>query len=58
VLLVKPLLPSSFSARMGTIENNQADESATRIAVWKWTLGYVAEHPFGGGFDSFAATSC
>lgn len=54
VLLVQPLLPSSFSARMGTIQNNQADESAsTRIAVWKWTLGYVADHPFGGGFDSF-----
>jgi hypothetical protein len=27
--------------------------ASTRIAVWKWTLGYVAEHPFGGGFDSF-----
>ena len=51
---VQPLLPSSFSSRMGTIQNNEADQSAsTRIEVWKWTLGYAAEHPFGGGFDSF-----
>ena len=53
-LLVQPLLPSSFSNRMGTIENNQSDQSAsTRIAVWKWTIGYAADNPFGGGFDSF-----
>lgn len=53
-LLVQPLLPNSFSNRMGTIENNKSDQSAaTRLAVWKWTLGYVAEHPFGGGFDAF-----
>jgi probable O-glycosylation ligase (exosortase A-associated) len=49
-----PLLPSTFSKRMNTIENNKADESAsTRIAVWTWTLGYVGDHPFGGGFDAF-----
>ena len=53
-LLVQPLLPSSFSSRMGTIENNQSDQSAsTRIAVWKWTIGYAADNPFGGGFDSY-----
>jgi len=53
-LLVQPLLPSSFSNRFGTIENNQSDQSAsTRIAVWKWTLGYAADNPFGGGFDSY-----
>lgn len=53
-IAVQPLLPSSFSSRMGTIQNNQSDQSAsTRIEVWKWTLGYAAEHPFGGGFDSF-----
>lgn len=51
---VQPFLPSSFSNRMGTIQNNQSDQSAsTRIAVWKWTIGYAADHPFGGGFDSF-----
>jgi len=53
-LAVQPLLPSSFSNRMGTIENNKADQSAsTRLAVWKWTLSYAGDHPFGGGFDSY-----
>jgi len=52
--MIQPLLPSSFSNRMGTIQNNQSDQSAsTRIAVWKWTIGYATEHPFGGGFDSY-----
>lgn len=49
-----PFLPASFTARMNTIENHQADQSAsTRIAVWKWTLGYVQDHPLGGGFDAY-----
>ena len=53
-LVAVPLLPSAFTERMGTIQNHQADESAsTRIAVWKWTLDYVKDHPFGGGFDAF-----
>lgn len=43
-----------WGSRMSTIESYQQDSSALgRIAVWKWTLGYVAEHPFGGGFDAF-----
>lgn len=49
-----PFLPASFTARMNTIENHEADQSAsTRLAVWKWTLGYVKDHPFGGGFDAY-----
>ncbi len=32
----------------------RGDESAsTRLAVWKWTLGYVASNPFGGGFNAY-----
>lgn len=53
-VIAVPLLPSSFSKRMNTIENHKADESAsTRIAVWTWTLHYVADHPFGGGFEAY-----
>jgi len=53
-LIAVPFLPQSFTARMSTIENHQADESAsTRIAVWKWTWDYVQDHPFGGGFDAY-----
>ncbi|MEH3100915.1 putative O-glycosylation ligase, exosortase A system-associated [Sphingomonas adhaesiva] len=53
-----PLLPSSFSERMGTIKTYQADESAsTRIAVWQWTWDYAKTHPFGGGFDAYRQNS-
>ena len=53
-LVAIPFLPASYTARMSTIENHQADQSAsTRVAVWLWTLDYVQDHPFGGGFDSY-----
>lgn len=53
-LLALPLLPQSFTGRMETIQSYQADQSAsTRLAVWGWTIGYVADHPFGGGFDAY-----
>jgi probable O-glycosylation ligase (exosortase A-associated) len=47
-------LPSSFGKRMETIQGYQADSSAsTRLAVWKWTWGYVKDHPAGGGFNAY-----
>jgi O-antigen ligase len=53
-LIAIPFLPKSYTERMGTIENHQADQSAsTRVAVWKWTWAYVQDHPLGGGFDSY-----
>ena len=53
-----PFLPQSFTERMGTITNYQGDESAsTRVQVWKWTLDYVKENPFGGGFDAYLGNS-
>jgi probable O-glycosylation ligase (exosortase A-associated) len=53
-LATVPFLPSDFTERMGTIRSHQADQSAsTRVAVWKWTLEYVSENPFGGGFDAY-----
>lgn len=49
-----PFLPESYTKRMSTIENHQSDQSAsTRVAVWMWTLDYVQDHPFGGGFDAY-----
>ena len=52
--LAIPFLPDSYTKRMNTIENHQSDESAsTRVAVWKWTLNYAKDNPFGGGFDAF-----
>jgi probable O-glycosylation ligase (exosortase A-associated) len=53
-LATVPFLPDSFTKRMSTIESHGADESAsTRVAVWNWTLEYVADHPLGGGFDAY-----
>jgi probable O-glycosylation ligase (exosortase A-associated) len=53
-MMAVPFLPQSFTARMSTIQNYEADASAgTRLAVWGWTLDYVQEHPLGGGFDSY-----
>ncbi|OYY72441.1 putative O-glycosylation ligase, exosortase A system-associated [Sphingomonas sp. 28-63-12] len=49
-----PFLPESFLERMQTIQNHQADTSAsTRVAVWKWTIDYAKTHPFGGGFEAY-----
>ena len=53
-----PFLPDSFTKRMGTISEYQGDESAsTRVQVWMWTLDYVKERPFGGGFDAYLGNS-
>lgn len=49
------LSSTPWGARMSTIETYNQDSSALgRIAVWKWTLEYVGQHPFGGGFDAYA----
>lgn len=51
-----PFLPKSYSSRMDTIKGYKGDASAaTRLAVWKWTIGYAADHPFGGGFNVYLA---
>jgi O-antigen ligase len=44
----------SWNERIDTTEDYNTEGSALgRILVWKWTLGYVSEHPLGGGFDAF-----
>ena len=49
-----PMLPTSFSERMGTIQEYKADESAsTRLAIWAWTIDYATQNPFGGGFEAY-----
>lgn len=45
---------ASWTARISTINDYSQESSALgRILVWKWTLGYVAQHPLGGGFNVF-----
>ena len=58
LMVAVPFLPNSFTARMETIKDHQADQSAsTRLAVWGWTLNYAMEHPMGGGFNAFLGNS-
>ena len=53
-LAAVPLLPQSFTSRMGTISSYEADSSAsTRLAVWSWTWDYVQDNPLGGGFEIY-----
>ncbi len=53
-LAALPFLPQSYYDRMATLAEPGGDESAsTRVAVWEWTLDYVAEKPLGGGFDAY-----
>ncbi len=53
-LVALPFLPASFYERMSTLSSADGDESAsTRVAVWEWTIDYVADNPTGGGFDAF-----
>jgi probable O-glycosylation ligase (exosortase A-associated) len=53
-IMAVPFLPQSFTQRMSTIENHEADESAsTRLAVWAWTWEYAKDHPLGGGFEAY-----
>ena len=53
-VMAVPFLPSAFTQRMETIGTYQADASAsTRLAVWMWTLDYVKQNPFGGGFVAY-----
>jgi probable O-glycosylation ligase (exosortase A-associated) len=57
-LTALPFLPQSYYERMATLAEPGGDESAsTRVAVWQWTLDYVAEKPFGGGFDAYRSNS-
>lgn len=54
VTIAVPFLPAAYLERMQTIKSYQGDNSAsTRVAVWKWTLGFVQERPFGGGFEAY-----
>lgn len=52
--LAVPLLPSSFTSRMDTIQSYEAEQSAnTRVLVWQWTWDFVQDNPKGGGFAAY-----
>jgi putative inorganic carbon (HCO3(-)) transporter len=44
----------AWNARISTIGDFSHEGSAqVRLAVWRWTMEYVASHPMGGGFMCF-----
>lgn len=44
----------AWNDRMSTVATFQSENSALiRILVWRWTLGFVADNPMGGGFGSY-----
>ena len=44
----------AWNARVSTIGNFEQENSAYgRVLVWRWTLGFVANHPLGGGFATY-----
>jgi putative inorganic carbon (HCO3(-)) transporter len=58
VVAIGFLAAQSWNARVSSIGNYADDGSAmTRIMMWKWTLGYSATHPFGGGFDAYGIST-
>ena len=43
-----------WTARISTVTDYTEESSAlVRLLVWQWTLDFAAEHPLGGGFNSF-----
>jgi probable O-glycosylation ligase (exosortase A-associated) len=44
---------STWVQRMMTIGDAHEGSSYGRILVWEWTLDFVREHPFGGGFYAY-----
>jgi probable O-glycosylation ligase (exosortase A-associated) len=52
--LVAYTTSGAWNARVSTIGDFEQEDSAyVRILVWRWTLGFVAEHPLGGGFSTY-----
>jgi O-antigen ligase len=48
------LKDTAWGSRMSTIDSFEKESSAAgRLKVWEWTLGFVADHPLGGGFDAY-----
>jgi putative inorganic carbon (HCO3(-)) transporter len=45
---------TAWSNRISTVQDYDTESSALgRILVWRWTMGYVSQHPLGGGFDVY-----
>ncbi|NKE44028.1 putative O-glycosylation ligase, exosortase A system-associated [Roseomonas frigidaquae] len=53
-LAITHFTSDDWNERVSTINEFQTEDSALgRILVWQWTLGFVSENIFGGGFHSY-----
>ncbi len=54
LLGVMAFTTDAWNSRMSTVATFQSENSAFgRVLIWRWTLGFVAERPMGGGFQAF-----
>ncbi|MCW5652272.1 putative O-glycosylation ligase, exosortase A system-associated [Hydrogenophaga sp.] len=51
--LLSLITSDEWAGRMGTIGDDTEGSAMARVAVWFWTLEYVATHPLGGSFDVY-----
>lgn len=52
-----PFIDAGWLDRMSTINDHSESSAMGRVAVWKWVMEYVANHPWGGSFDMYRINS-
>ena len=53
-VIVSQFASTAWFSRMETADTYDADQSANvRLLVWKWTLDFAVDHPWGGGFQTY-----
>ncbi|WP_291141299.1 DUF5935 domain-containing protein [Hydrogenophaga sp.] len=53
VAIVASIASDQWISRMETIGDDTEGSAMGRVAVWLWTLDYVATHPWGGSFEVY-----
>ncbi|RJP64837.1 MAG: putative O-glycosylation ligase, exosortase A system-associated [Comamonadaceae bacterium] len=51
--LLSLITSDEWAGRMGTIGDDTENSAMGRVAVWFWTLEYIATHPLGGSFEVY-----
>jgi probable O-glycosylation ligase (exosortase A-associated) len=53
-LALLAIAPPKWVARMDTIDDFRTETSSlTRLLMWEWSLKFVSDNPFGGGFRAY-----
>lgn len=51
--LLALLVSDTWLTRMASIDDTSEQSAMGRVAVWLWTLEYVAQNPWGGSFEAY-----